>query len=824
LSLTVNAPSITLTAGAGTASIVQGQTATVPVTITRAGGFTDAVSVAVTGLPTGITASPSPLVIAAGSTTGTITLSASGTATVGAAALTLTASGTGVTAQTSTVALTVTAAATPAISLGATPAAVSVQAGAVGTSTITLTRSGGFAGDVALAVSGAPTGVTATVAPAAIASGATTATLSLNVGAGAAAGQYNVTVTGTGTGVSNATATVALTVTAAPSIAITAAPTTLTLAAGATATSVVTLVRTNFTGDVALAAGNLPTGVTAAFAPASLTGTTLTSTLTLTAAANASLVTQNITVTATGTGVTAATASVGTTVSAAQSYSLSATSVTAQQGGTASSTVTITRTGGYAGAVTLAVTNLPTGVTASISPNGTTGNSSTITYTVAGNATVGAGTITVTGTGAGLTGNVTTTAGVTVTASGGGGSGNVSWTFCAADRFPSWFAYQNGTSGAWTTVTPTGTTTRVYTFNVSSVGGVAYAIPMGSGSTGTLVTVQYLTQSEMAASGTQECSVSRAKVNLTGTVAGLSTSNPLAAQAATISVGFATASASANGPFTVTGAPSGLSDLLAVRSTTSISQSGFTQTPDKVILRRNTNYTTTIPAIDFATEGVTPASATYTISNLSGEQFISATSIFATANGSTGSFSSTNLSGSAAMTIYGLPNGSLQSGDQHQVLISAIGSVNTTATSARLLYTYNQQLANRTVTLGAAPPALTPTSLGTSPYVRFTATGNWQTDYPDAVGIGYTQATTNSNAWSMSLSRGYAGAGSATWTMALPDFSGVSGFQNSWGMGALSTNWAFTASGILSGLNTTTGQFGEGGSWRAASRTGTITP
>lgn len=67
-----------------------------------------------------------------------------------------------------------------------------------------------------------------------------------------------------------------------------ASPATLNvLIGGGSVTSTITITRVNYTGAVALNTPVLPTGVTAAFNPASLSGTTVSSTLTITAGANA---------------------------------------------------------------------------------------------------------------------------------------------------------------------------------------------------------------------------------------------------------------------------------------------------------------------------------------------------------------------------------------------------------------------------------------------------------------------------------------------------------------------------------------------------------
>lgn len=90
-------PSMTLSLSAGSIPVVQGDSARVTATITRGGGFAGAVSLTVTGAPSGVTAQP--VTIDAGATVGTLWIAATGAAEPGAVALTVDASGAGVTAQ-----------------------------------------------------------------------------------------------------------------------------------------------------------------------------------------------------------------------------------------------------------------------------------------------------------------------------------------------------------------------------------------------------------------------------------------------------------------------------------------------------------------------------------------------------------------------------------------------------------------------------------------------------------------------------------------------------------------------------------------------------
>ncbi|MFD9357303.1 M28 family peptidase [Streptomyces sp. NPDC060031] len=89
---------------------------------------------------------------------------------------------------------------TPAqdFSLATSPAAGSANPGGSVTSTVNTTTVSGSPQTLALSVSGAPAGVTATLSPASVQSGSSS-TLSVQVGAGAAQGTYTLTVTGSGT-------------------------------------------------------------------------------------------------------------------------------------------------------------------------------------------------------------------------------------------------------------------------------------------------------------------------------------------------------------------------------------------------------------------------------------------------------------------------------------------------------------------------------------------------------------------------------------------------------------------------------------------------
>ncbi len=93
-------PSISLTLDAAIAELVRGGEVQVEVTLTRSGGSTADVALAVTGLPANVAASFSPATLSGGALTSTLTLSADAAAVDATSSLVVTGSGTGLAAST----------------------------------------------------------------------------------------------------------------------------------------------------------------------------------------------------------------------------------------------------------------------------------------------------------------------------------------------------------------------------------------------------------------------------------------------------------------------------------------------------------------------------------------------------------------------------------------------------------------------------------------------------------------------------------------------------------------------------------------------------
>lgn len=231
-------------------------------------GFSGSVNVTMTGLPAGVSATPSSFALAPGNPAQTVTLSASSTATVGNAKLVL-AGTAGALTNTASVNLNVTAA--PDFSISATPANLTLAAGGASQSfTIQAAAANGFTGPIAVALTGLPAGVAAMPATFMLTPG-TPQQVSLNASSTAAAGNSNLTVSATSGSLAHE-ATVTLTVqTPSPDFSLSLNPSSISLPIGGAAQQVNITANAvgAFSSPVDLSITGLPAGVTAS--PASLT-------------------------------------------------------------------------------------------------------------------------------------------------------------------------------------------------------------------------------------------------------------------------------------------------------------------------------------------------------------------------------------------------------------------------------------------------------------------------------------------------------------------------------------------------------------------------
>jgi subtilase family serine protease len=350
-------------------TVIQGGVpGTSTVALSTANGFSGPVTLAASGLPSGVSASFNPSTIS-GSQTSTLSLTASNSVTIGNSTATVTGTS-GSLVATAAIALSID------FAMSISPATQTVTAHKGVSYTTTITMKSGFTGTVNLSVTGLPTGATAKFNPPSL-SASGTSTLAISTTGATPAGTYALAVAAT-SGTLTQTVNVPLIVNAtSENFTVTASPTSVTIgqtAANSSNVSILTIAsQNNFSSPVTLTAAGLPPGVTAFFSPNPATPApdgSITSILTLSEITwPAPYGTFPLMVTGTS-GYEVTTADVSLTVDPLP-FDLEAgdAQVILNPGTPGSFTAYISGPANFNSPVTLSVTGLPTGVTASIIPN-----------------------------------------------------------------------------------------------------------------------------------------------------------------------------------------------------------------------------------------------------------------------------------------------------------------------------------------------------------------------------------------------------------------------------------------------------------------------
>lgn len=585
--------------------------------------------------------------------------------------------------------------------------------------------------------------------------------------------------------------------TTTPRVTVSTGAATLSVAQAAAGTAAITVVRVNFTGDVVLTAENLPTGVTATFTPATLSAGATASSLSLAAsgAAAASATPVSITVRARGTGVTDATTAIALTITPAVGGAISIAATPAMDsivaGQPSSSVVAITRSGGFTGGVNFTVSGAPTsGLTTTFSSaNPVTANTVNLSIATLASLTPGTYTLILRANAAGLT-EATVPFVLKIAAPP---SNNVAWRFCDASRFPLWFAYQDGLNGTWQRVTET--TPGVYNF---AYGQPQVGVATVTTELGKIVTdISYYGVAEITAAAAAECTDSPAlgTKSHTGAVSGFVN----ATEVALVSLG--TALSSATNPsttsFTISNVATGPLDLIAVRADI------VTSSAIRVLLSRGVNVASgsSLGTLDLAGgTSFAPASSSITVI-APNDGPIQAQSRFTTATSSGASFTTAQLSSGVAGTYQGIPLASMIGSDVQQVQASQ--QVSTTL--SRFITQFIRQPTAVTLTMPGDPGTPTVTNIAGTPYKRANVSGSVPTAFNSLITHVFNQGTT-SRIWSITATPAGRTGTATSYAFALPDFSAVAGWQNTWALGAGSvdvTSTFFGQSNPLVGAPTT---------------------
>jgi subtilase family serine protease len=392
VTLAVHAPTFLLTPSPSSLGLSPGSTGTSTITVTPQYGFTGAVNLSISGLPTGVTASFSPMSTSGSST---LTVNASSAAVDGTTNLTITGTSGNITV-TRILPLTIHE---PTFQLSSV-ASLNLGQGTSGTAPVYIIPSYGFNGSVNLSVSGLPAGVTASFSP----NPATaSSTLSLTVGASVPVGTTPLTITGT-SGNLTITTTISLVV-HQPSFTV-YSPAAMDMGQGTTYSTYISVApQYGFTGNVTFSVAGLPAGVTASWSqnPTSSTYTALV----LTSTSSTAVGSTKITITGTSGSITSSSTTT-LTIHQPTFTVYGPTVLDMGQGSSINAYVSINSQYGFSGNVTFSVTGLPSGVTALWNPNPTTG-STNLTLNSSSTTAVGSSTITITGKSGSITASTTTT-------------------------------------------------------------------------------------------------------------------------------------------------------------------------------------------------------------------------------------------------------------------------------------------------------------------------------------------------------------------------------------------------------------------------------
>lgn len=407
-------------------------------------------------------------------------------------------------------------------------------------------------------------------------------------------------------------------------------------------------------------------------------------------------------------------------------------------------------------------------MTAAFDPASVSGTSSTLTVTVGVAVPTGLYHLSVHGTG--TPGTRSTPLDLTV---GGGTSITLDVSGCDPDLRPSWLAYQDG-NGPWVVSTPVG---NVYHFTVSGTkGGLAYWL-----SASNVTLVNYRAVSELNSGSFVICPVpSSTNKTIHGTVSGLTFG-----QEAYIGLGGGGSFASSASPsFAIGSVADGAHDLVAYSHRDSY------DSEDRLIIRRDLNLADgdTLDPIKFdSTEAYPLVETAIPVIGLTGSEL--GVNWFETYN--TGSscdrsnLIDANFTSDHTMFDELVPAALQRVTDLYGLVLST-----DEGTSSRFAVQYYHDLSGKSLTLGAALPTPTVTTLA-GPYKRLQLALTLPADYNLLTDFRYQGGSST-----VEIDASAAYFGSSTVSLSLPDFSALAGWSNSWAPGSAETGtWNVSATG-----------------------------
>lgn len=342
------------------------------------------VTLSLTGLPTGVTATFVPPTVASAKGSTLLSLNTASTTTPGTYSLTLT----GTAANSVTHSAPITLVVNPASADFAgdiTPGGQLIAAGQSAGFVVSVSPINGFTGDVTLSATGAPNGSILSFNPPVITGGLGTSVVSITPSANAPSGLSILTITGTSGSLSHSGKR-ELNVNNSADFSGFISPTINTVIAGQRAAYTVNVTSLNgYTGATTLSLTGLPANTTYRFTPVTVMGGAGTSSLLITTSTSTPTGSYTLTLSGqSGSDVKSTTIQLNVNASAGDfGGSITPTSQSVSSGTPATYSVSIAPSGGFTGNVTLTVSSLPAGATVSFSPsNVITGGSGSASFTI----------------------------------------------------------------------------------------------------------------------------------------------------------------------------------------------------------------------------------------------------------------------------------------------------------------------------------------------------------------------------------------------------------------------------------------------------------
>lgn len=403
-------PDFTISASPPTRTIFQGQSTTYTVNLGSLNGYSQSVGLSCTGQPSGATPTFNPSSV---TPPGTSTLTIATAPTVNTGTFTLTITGTdGTLTHTATVSLTINP--LPDFNISASPKTQTIVQGQSATYAVSLDSFNGYSQSVSLCCKGLPSGATPSFTPPSVTPPGTS-TLTISTTSSVGTGTYQLTLEGNDSVIVHQV-TVTLIVQQAPVLdfSISASPQARTINQSESAAFKVDLTSINgYSKSVSLSCTGLPSGATPSFNPSSVIPTG-SSTLTITTTPTVTTGSFSLTIKGTEGSLTHSTG-VTLNINAKPDFNVTALpkNQNVNQGQSVDYTVAVNATGSYSSIVSLSCLNLPSGTSASFSPQKVTPTgTSKMTISVAVTAQTGTYTLTVKGTNSSLT--RTTTVSLTI--------------------------------------------------------------------------------------------------------------------------------------------------------------------------------------------------------------------------------------------------------------------------------------------------------------------------------------------------------------------------------------------------------------------------